>query len=610
MNSPFTDIKAQEIPPEKQGKFFVTPKHIEKLISSKAMFIQGERGSGKTTILRHLEEKFNHSEDLKYMAVYFRFETAYMKSLNNPELSIDQNISEFSQAIVAIVARQFCGVLKEICKKNAELSQREHSICAKIGMLLDVEVNGNINSFLQISDYLDQIRVRTMKDLRNDKSVCYFDYAIFLDEFCKILREEELFSETCFFVLLDEYENLTFTQQRVINSLIKSSTYYLTYKVCLRPEGFLTKDTVAEKEHLMIRNDYEEIDYVKDVIGGEKEIREHLREICKNRLSYFYENQGVKTTEQDLDIDQYLDVIKDEKDIESWDRIGEYKDQLRDNLKKSFPEYEQKINGIQKVLNLKLIGMLKEKGYDAAQIFDAMEKETNTYKNWIHNYKQNIIYQVISECEQTKKYCGFDMFAKLSYGNARTVLEILHYAFGDYEEDGRIYPKVSVSRQTEAVNKVSNDWFEQIAYIPVNGEKVKNLINSLGNLFEEYIQDKRAKKFEVNSFSICTTKSISKKMLAELKSVLHDAVVWGALLPSKATKIKNKGDIVFDGRDYMLHPILTPFFKISVNKRQKCELDDSVVYSMFQHKTRKELKSIKKELDTGYKQQVLELYNQ
>ena len=99
-------------------------------------------------------------------------------------------------------------------------------------------------------------------------------------------------------------------------------------------------------------------------------------------------------------------------------------------------------------------------------------------------------------------------------------------------------------------------------------------------------------------------------MLAELKSVLHDAVVWGALLPSKATKIKNKGDIVFDGRDYMLHPILTPFFKISVNKRQKCELDDSVVYSMFQHKTRKELKSIKKELDTGYKQQVLELYNQ
>ena len=152
MNSPFTDIKAQEIPPEKQGKFFVTPKHIEKLISSKAMFIQGERGSGKTTILRHLEEKFNHSEDLKYMAVYFRFETAYMKSLNNPELSIDQNISEFSQAIVAIVARQFCGVLKEICKKNVELSQREHSICAKVGMLLDVEVNGNINSFLQISD--------------------------------------------------------------------------------------------------------------------------------------------------------------------------------------------------------------------------------------------------------------------------------------------------------------------------------------------------------------------------------------------------------------------------------------------------------------------------
>ena len=75
----------------------------------------------------------------------------------------------------------------------------------------------------------------------------------------------------------------------------------------------------------------------------------------------------------------------------------------------------------------------------------------------------------------------------------------------------------------------------------------------------------------------------------ELKAILRDAVVWGVLIPSKANKIKNKGDIVLDGRDYMLHPIFAPYFKISYRKRQKCELRDVDIYSMLYPKSRKEL---------------------
>ena len=93
MNTPFVDFKATEITPEKQKCFFVEPKFIKSVISPKASVIIGERGSGKTTLLRQLEKAFNHSQDLEYLGIYYRFETAYVKALNNPDADICFSVS-------------------------------------------------------------------------------------------------------------------------------------------------------------------------------------------------------------------------------------------------------------------------------------------------------------------------------------------------------------------------------------------------------------------------------------------------------------------------------------------------------------------------------------
>lgn len=587
MNTPFIDFKATEIAPEKQTCFFVEPRYIKGVISPKASVIIGERGSGKTTLLRHLEKLFNHSANLEYIGIYYRFETAYVKALNNPEMSTDQNISAFSQSLAAILGKLLCHILEEIKENRGIEYQLEEEICKRLTMDIELPIAENVSSYKQLAEVCESIRKKILINLQNDINTCYFEYTSFVNHFCEELRKESLFSETCFCVLLDEYENLTFSQQRVVNSYIKSSSYYLTYKVCMRPDGFLTKDTVADKEQLMIGHDYEEFDYVKNVVGSEKDVKEHLRKICANRLDYFYRQQKIQFDKKDLEIDSYLDIVKDETDIESWERIGEYKEQLRQVLRKRYPNKIEIIDTLN-VIDLKLIYILYEKKYSEEDIFENICSLTEKYKNWIHNYKKNIIFQITSECEQTKKYCGFDTIIKLSNSNARTVLEIMHYAFGELSDVEKVYKRISVKRQTDAVNKVAVSSFEQIDYIPYNGYKEKNLANALGNLFADFLKDSRAKKFEVNSFSITISKMDDEKN-KELKTILRDAVVWGVLIPSKANKIKNKGDIVLDGRDYMLHPIFSPYFKISYRKRQKCELRDVDIYSMLFPKSRKEL---------------------
>lgn len=606
MNTPFIDFKATEISPEKQKRYFVEPVHIEKLISPKASLIFGERGSGKTTILKYLEKTFNHSDDFEYIGVYYRFETANVKALNNSELTTEQNILAFSQSLVAIIGKLLCDILEEIKRDKGIIFERETIICQK--MVEDIELPGekNINNFEQLEKILEKIRKKTLINLQNGKSICYLDYTTFIFEFCEELRKEKIFSDTCFCLLFDEYENLTYTEQRVVNSFIKASSYFLTYKVCMRPEGFLTKDTVAEREQLIVGHDYEEFDYVHDIVGTEKQIKEHLRRICANRLEYFYKHHQIQYEDNDLNIDSYLDIVNEITDISSQDRIKEYKDELRENLKGMFPSKTDDINKIEDVFDLKLVSILREKNYSGEEIFGNINELTEQYKNWVHNYEQNILFQIISECEQTKKYCGFNTIIKLSNSNARTVLEILHYSFGDHNESKKVYGKVNVKRQTDAINRVANSFFEQIDFIPVNGYKAKNLANALGNLFAEFLRDKRAKKFETNSFSIKTTKLLEEAKIDELKAVLHDAIMWGVLLPSKANKIKNLGDIVFDGRDYTLHPILAPYFKISYRKRQKCELKDIDTYAMMYPTSSKEIRAISRDIQEEYIQLELE----
>ena len=112
----------------------------------------------------------------------------------------------------------------------------------------------------------------------------------------------------------------------------------------MRPDGFLTKNTVAEKEQLIFGHDYEEFDYVRDILGTEKEVKHHLRQVCSNRLKYFYSYMDINYDSNLLNIDSYLDIVKADEDIASWERIEEYKEELRIQLKRIFPTSASSIN--------------------------------------------------------------------------------------------------------------------------------------------------------------------------------------------------------------------------------------------------------------------------
>lgn len=585
MITPFNNLQATEISTELQKVYFVEPKHMNQLITNNAMFISGERGSGKTTILRHLEKLFNQNPAHEYLGVYFRFETAYMRSLYNQDISEEKNIRGFSQIITAIWSKLICETLLRIKEENAISYQKEQELCESVLKLFFNYDERWEKTLKSLRDIFEKTRMELMFGIINGDVPLCFSYAELLDHFALKLREEEIYSRTCVCILLDEYENLTYTQQRVINSFVKNHSYYLTYKICMRPEGFRTQLTLAEHEQLMPFHDYKLVQYIQEIMGTDAQIRELVQEMCCQRLKYFYESKGICVQESALDVENYLETLGKKEEIYSIGNMEQFREetilQIQSLAQCKVPE--ETFKEVTDIIDLYLLCLMLRKKHTFQTAYQEILSKGTIYKNMLHNYEQNIIYIILNYYERTKTFCGLDCIIKLSHNNARMILWILHYAFGELEGDEKApYKKIKAKVQSAAINKVSREFFEDIKSIPTNGPQIQNLAYALGNLFKTFILDKQAKKFETNHFSIHTTGILTKEERSFMAMILKDATMWGVLIAEKANKSKNRGDMVYNDKDYILNPVLAPYFSISYRKKQKCELREDEIFHMLE----------------------------
>lgn len=578
MMGPFKDFNAKEIPSEKREAFFVSPKYIQRLYSGTS-FIVGERGSGKTTILRYLESLFNKDPSFHMVAVYYRFETAYMKSLYNKRMSEDENIINFSQSICAILCKLICQKLVSL-KKTIQF-KREKEICYNMVQLIPT-ISIEELSFQALHDLFEKIRMSTLFNLMNTEQKLLFDFHGILERFAEELRSEEELSNIQICILLDEYENLALFQQKVINSMVKSSSEFVSYRICLRPEGFWTKDTVVEHEHLRDTDDYTMIDYVHEIMGNEVEIQEMLRSVCHSRLQFYFDKNEIQYIDGDLEIDNYLELQTKEAELQNLDGLPAYREQLKTSICQKSGINRRDLDLFSDILDLQLVDILMEKKYSIERIFMEYQTKSKVFNHWKHNYRANALYIVLDECGAEKTYCGFDIILRLANYNLRIVLTILNKCFEGYDFCAGEHKSIDALIQHRAIKDIAYREFDQIGYIPIYGFEVKNLTIALGRIFRKCILDRRARKFEANHFSITTTGLNNPEAYRHLTDVIKSAVIWGVLIQERVTKSKNQ-EFVFNDKDYILHPIYSVRFQYSYRKKQKINIKDADIIKMFEY---------------------------
>lgn len=585
MDTPFSEYKATELTQVRLYDYFVEPRYISKMYSNDVVFIIGQRGTGKTTLLKYLCETYNVGNDGAYkrLGIYYRFDINKMHSFWGAVLSEEEWSTLFAHCFSVEICLELTKLM--IALKETTTFSGEKTICRRISKLFFDERTPEVNTFEELKDHLEDIEYQAKKYKRNPLSVSapiIGECEKTFEEYCKLITQEEPLKNVCIHFLFDEYENTLGYQKKFINSCAKHASSFHTYKICVRPGGNNQMETLVPIEILREADDFKTLDYISDILGNEDDVQQFMQNACKRRLQRYYQEKGTVYREEDLEIEKYFsNTISDDEHFIELEKNEEYLAQIQADIQQEFKKYGYEYSYHWNLMQMKLfLTLSKKRAFNFAATITAFKEENKTYRNWLNNYKKSILYQCFSEQGKKFNQSGFGDIINIAGNVVRYVLEICDYCFmcTGSDSDGR-YLAITDKLQTEATYRVSQRRFQQISTIPNCGQELKQMVLVIGTIFNMYHRDRQLKRFEPNHFSIEPKKGDDPSHAEGVKKAMTMGVTYGVFEATRSTKNRSDADVPIENEEYHLHPILTPYFQISWRKKQKCRFSISEVYS-------------------------------
>lgn len=601
--NPFKSYRA-ELTPEEFFQYFVEPHYMQNLIGSMPVIIKGERGTGKTTLLKYLtyyNQKNIYKDsfsDIEYVGVYWKVDINYVSAFYGKDLDENQWIQLFGHYLSITFCIELCRILVDMKVNHFITFTREKQIC--INVIRNFYEDKEITTYEQLLEFLS---FKLMEIERYINNMTKFESPILsmlerpFTSFCTDLNMENQLSGKSFYFLIDEYENLLEYQQKIVNTLIKHSTLPYTYKICLRHEGQKTKYTLNEVEYLTDPADYSEIDLTKQ--NDSKKYIEFVKKVCNKRLMMISELNDKGLTDISFFL-KGLSIDEEAKRIEESTPKIFYKKEFKEIIdndtsiidkKKTLEEF---LACKDIVLRRLCLCILQRGKINAANLLTELRNHLNgkpskfTAANgkgtdWLHNYKVAILYLLCHETSKKKIYCGFDTFIELSSGVIRYFIELCNVTFMfAFSEGYTLLNPVpfEFEIQDQAARYVAEKRFHEIDTYPPYGSNIKNLVFCIGNIFSNAHKDPKQSEPERNQFSIKDNYTNENDEIANnIMQIIKYAIMWGVLRGVKKST-KNKTKFRISKMDYYLNPIYSPYFDISYRKGRKIDLNYDEVESL------------------------------
>ena len=585
MDTPFAEYKATELPLEKINRYFVEPKYISKMYTNNVAFIIGQRGTGKTTLLKHLCASYNENngKGKTRIGVYYRFDINKMHSFSGAALSSDSWESLFAHCFSIEMCLELTKLLIYL-RDNYPL-EHEARICKRIRHMFFDESEINVQSLEDLREYLENIDYISKRYKRNPlraPAPMISECEKAFEEFCSLISQERAYKNVCVHFLFDEYENMLDYQKEFINSCAKNASHCHTYKICVRPYGNSNMKTKKSSETLNEADDFKTLDYISDIIGDADDVAEFMRKACERRLREYYRMRNTPFTEDDLKIEKYFQRSKSDDELfAQLSKNTEYVESVQNEVIAVFRSLGADYQEDWDLLQMKLFLALQQKrDFNLGATINSIANKDARYRNWLNNYKKSILFLCFSETNSQYEMSGFKDILAISGNVVRYVFEICDYSFlcTNYSSDGK-FSAISEKMQTEATYKVSQRRFQQISTIAEYGQEIKQMVLAIGKIFNMYHRDSQLKRFEPNHFSIERRELSTKYLESKVQKAIQLSVMQGVFIAERSTKNRGGSDVPIEDEDFHLHPILTPYFQISWRKKQKCRFTFSEIES-------------------------------
>ena len=375
------------------------------------ILIEGQRGSGKTMILKYLsyftqklviEEKgieFEKNYRNNLVGIYVRLDTQVFKNMPKREDELWINIFEdyFQLNIAKNIINILIDVIEDNAKEHTDFIDRINNVLDKDFETMDelrqfiIFKIGVINHFRKVVDYTDANYEYEIGKYSNDL------YQLIIDTANITIKK---LKRVNYAILLDEFENYNIWQQNVIAKKIKfvnnnlNDNYGLcTFRIGMRTSGLWQEATINKKEFLKQDNDYLLVS-INQFIGKKgssiAKYKKFLINVANIRLSnsvYFKENNLV-------DITKFLgdkEILENEASelVRGREKHFDLLDNKIENKKAVISKIRNPNNPLQEIVNILLINKGKDVGYVKRAMEDYNKKnKTEGYKIY-NNYYAN-----------------------------------------------------------------------------------------------------------------------------------------------------------------------------------------------------------------------------
>lgn len=595
--------RAEEHPADVWGKFFVPP-YFDSLslkAATKSTYLVGKRGCGKTMLLKYLDyhtlfsgkRDSIPSDEISHIGIYWRVDTQFCNSMKLRGVEEAEWINVFNCYFSLAIASEIIRSLNYIALSSyAGFTSRElerMTLPSAADYLFPTEP-------AELERALDKTRKAFslwISNLSTAPRPLLPPGKDFLDSLIADIKKTPGLENSCFYVYVDEVENLVSYQRRVLNSYLRHSQKPLI--VSFTSKELSDENGTTGKESISATHDFT-LCYI-DSLMNDAERSCFFAEV-------FLANLDLAARDDDSNL---LRLVRDQGSLEKR-REKSYRDNILNVIRKRFPTKEHKQFALEAFETPRITNILKDRVAkalskktttlaaddflrpeflpEAKVVLPALLSRSNNspefvlselnkysvgergrFDGWVHN---NLFGSLLELYRPYRTFCplysGFDTFIAMSNKNLRHYLILSYKVLEMSELEDDISDSFSIEIQARAAYEAADQLIREIKTFGEFGEQLRSFVLRLGNIFRTLQSAPSMSEPEQNQFTI---NSGERALADEEMLFISEAQKYAILIEMLETKAKSS--ISTDITDFQLNPIYSPYFMISYRRKRKVD---------------------------------------
>ena len=568
---------------------FTEPTYFPQLTTAHPCFLQGGRGTGKTTVLRCLSYEGQNvlgkapqetPTGWPYYGMYYRVNTNRVRAFRGGELKAEQ----WSRAFGHYLNLEFCelilGFLEWYAGEDTKAPQLSRAALERVCVTLHLDgvaTQADLMSALDSSKLGFEAAVNNVGDATNLPLMSLQGAPI--DTLMEEVKKIPQFAGKLFFFLIDEYENFDQTQQRVVNTLIKHCGRLYSFKVGVKELGFRERSTVNEEERLVAPADFVLVNIAQELEGR---FGEFAREVCNIRLKRAFGDRANVPHVGAL----LPDTTPETEALELG--VGDIVAPVIRGLQRDRESGARFAKWCLNVEPLEVYILMRRAEAEQKTVAEKLREVLVNERRWkeqYENYKYSYLFTIREGRGGIRKhFAGWRVFCLLAAGNVRYLLELVYQTLTRHLDSGSDPAESAVMDvQTRAAQYTGQRNLRELEGLSLSGAKLTRLLLALGRVFQVMAAHPVGHTPEVNQFHL-TGDIDDGEVRRRVEEILTSGIMHLALVRYVGSKLQEQTDM--RDFDYAVHPIFAPFFVYSHRKKRKMELTDREFLGLVEHPTR------------------------